>query len=124
MTDHKEKHSELCHYHDVDNCPDDMQDDVGWTQYKMLLDDYGHVADALEQAQDRIYAIEDSLQQVVNWANAYPLKVFPEPNWKEVDRMLGSKILSRVSASNMRHVVEGVGKIAAEALESAGNSTT
>ena len=77
---------------------------------------------ALKQAQARIEQLEDGLQQVVNWSKAYPLKVFPEPNWREVGRMLGAKILSQVSVSNMRHVVEGVGKIAAEALGTAGES--
>lgn len=54
---------------------------------------------------------EDKLHEIRVWCRAYPLAVFPEPNWKEVERMLGSKMLTRVSASNMRHVVEGIQRI-------------
>ncbi len=61
-------------------------------------------------------SLTDALERVVQWSEAYPLKVFPEPDWEEVKRWLGPSLLSRISASNMRHVVEGVGKIAKQAL--------
>ena len=73
-------------------------------------------------AQDeRIEELEGALREIVRWSEAYPVKVFPEPTseqWVKMAELLkGSNMtLDRFSASNMRHVVEGVGKIAREAL--------
>lgn len=69
--------------------------------------------------EDRIERLEEALQQIVQWSEAYPLKVFPEPDWKRVAELLqaGGITLDAVSASCMRHVVEQAGKIAREALE-------
>jgi hypothetical protein len=69
----------------------------------------------LEASADRM---EDALQRIVQWADAYPLDVFPEPNWIMVKVLLkdSGESLDAVSASNMRHVIEGVGRIAKEAL--------
>lgn len=68
--------------------------------------------------QDRIDELEEALHKIAQWSDAYPLSVFPEPDWKKVRDLLeaGGITLDSVSASNMRHVVEGVGKIAKEAL--------
>jgi hypothetical protein len=57
------------------------------------------------------------MMTILNWSKAYPDEIFIEPDWKEVKSLLGDNLLTRVSASNMRHVVEGVGKIAKEALQ-------
>ncbi|MHB0967805.1 MAG: hypothetical protein ACYC36_15250 [Bellilinea sp.] len=72
--------------------------------------------DALES---RVDFLEDKLQEIVNWADAYPLTVFPEPDFKKVRAALESAGISldQISASNMRHVVAGVGNIAREALK-------
>jgi hypothetical protein len=61
---------------------------------------------------------EEALRRIVQWAEAYPLKVFPEPDWKRAADLLraGGITIDSVSAHCMRHVVEGVGKIAREAL--------
>jgi hypothetical protein len=61
---------------------------------------------------------EEALQRIVQWSEAYPLAVFPEPDWKKAAALLhaGGISLDAVSAHCMRHVVEGVGKIAKEAL--------
>ena len=62
---------------------------------------------------------EEALQQIVQWSKAYPLDIFPEPDFKKASELLkaGGMTLDAISASCMRHVVEGVGKIAREALE-------
>jgi hypothetical protein len=62
----------------------------------------------------RLAEAEDSLQKIYNWSCAYPLDIFPEPDFKKVRALLegGGITLDSVSASNMRHVVEGVGNIA------------
>lgn len=71
-----------------------------------------------EEVDTRIEKLESALQQIVQWSEAYPLDVFPEPDFKAVQVALLNAGLSLdcVSASNMRHVITGVGKIAKEAL--------
>jgi len=68
---------------------------------------------------DRIADLEQALQRIAEWSDAYPLKIFPEPDWKKAQALLeaGGMTLDAISASNMRHVVEGVGKIAKDALK-------
>lgn len=68
---------------------------------------------------DREEKLEEALRQILAWSEAYPLKVFPEPDFKKVAKLLkaGGITLNSVGASNMRYVVEGVGRIAREALE-------
>src|SRR5271166_6603860 len=62
---------------------------------------------------------EAALQRILDWANAYPIDVFPEPCWERAHEVLKSHgmSLAAISAHNMRHVIEGVGKIAKEALQ-------
>lgn len=62
---------------------------------------------------------QDALQEIVRWCNAYPLDVFPEPDFKQVRELLaaGGISLDSVSASNMRYVLEGVVKIAKRGIE-------
>lgn len=68
---------------------------------------------------DRIDRLEEALRQIVEWSEAYPLDIFPEPDWNLAAKLLqaGGITLDAVSAHCMRHVIEGVGKIAREALE-------
>jgi len=67
-------------------------------------------------------AAQVDIQKIVDWAEAYPLQVFQEldkQEWEEVARVLkeqGAPSLARISASNMRHVIEGVRKHAQDAL--------
>lgn len=55
-------------------------------------------------------APDDFAQWVEQWAQAYPLDVFPEPNFQHVREALSAVGLSLdcVSASNMRHVITRV----------------
>lgn len=61
----------------------------------------------------------DILQEILRWCNAYPLGVFPEPDFKHVRELLaaGGISLDSVSASNMRHVLEGIAEIAKRGIE-------
>lgn len=68
----------------------------------------------LETFIDTIDHQYEAMQQVKSWCQAYPLAVFPEPDWTEVKDRLGDSLLSRVSASNMRHVVTGITRIITE----------
>lgn len=68
--------------------------------------------------QERIDELEEALHRIVQWSEAYPLDIFPEPDLKKARALLeaGGITLDSISAHCMRHVVEGVGKIASSAL--------
>ena len=72
--------------------------------------------------EDKVDLYEEALHQIASWATAYPLAVFPEPDkayYKRAHEVLTANgmTLDRLSAAAMRHVVEGVGRIARQALE-------
>ena len=75
-----------------------------------------------DELNDKLDRYEQALQRIVSWSDAYPLDIFPEPDFKKASALLnaGGITLDAVSASCMRHVVEGVGKIAREALNGDG----
>jgi len=62
---------------------------------------------------------EKALVEINNWAQAYPLDIFPEPDFAVVNEVLKAAgiSLSCVSASNMRHVITRVEKITESALK-------
>ena len=64
----------------------------------------------------KIEQLEDKIQLIRNWAEAYPLDIFPEPDFAEVHAVLTKNklSLSAVSASNMRHVINEVKRIVGE----------
>lgn len=74
----------------------------------------------LEQAKNgRTKKLEDALQRIDTWAKAYPLRAFPEPDFKRAAKVLkaGGLSLDAISASNMRHVINGVRNIVEQALK-------
>lgn len=75
-------------------------------------------AENLELARSENERLRTSLGEIDAWSRAYPLKVFPEPDFKKASEVLkaAGMTLDAISASNMRHVVEGVGKIARSAV--------
>jgi len=79
------------------------------------------VSDADVVAEDRAERMEEALLRIAQWAEAYPLAAFPEPDadyFRRAHEVLvaNGMSLDRISASNMRHVIQQVGKIAREAL--------
>ena len=84
---------------------------------------------ALEKANDQAERFErgwylrgDVLERLQQWADAYPVEVFPEPlrqEWQQANEVLAQAGLSmtRMSASNMRHVISGVRKMVDEGLK-------
>ena len=50
------------------------------------------------------------MDDIKRWIKAYPLKIFPEPDFKKVHKVLREHDISldAVSASNMRHVLNGI----------------
>ena len=63
--------------------------------------------------------LKKALEQLEQWTKAYPLSVFPEPDFVEVRKALKTAGISldAVSASNMRHVITGVAAILEQALK-------
>jgi hypothetical protein len=76
-------------------------------------------AEIVKQQAEQIENKKDALVKIQNWAKAYPLEVFPEPDFKKVAEVLKAAGISldTVSASNMRHVINGVKKIVEQALK-------
>lgn len=87
-------------------------DPMGWLESRTITGPYHRSTD------DEIEQYQAALYRIVQWADAYPLTVFPEPDFKKAEEVLKAAGLSltAISASNMRHVVEGVRKIASEGL--------
>lgn len=67
----------------------------------------------------RLDRYQEALASILTWANAYPLQVFPEPDFKKAHEVLTAAglTLDAISGSNMRHALVGVGNIAREALK-------
>ena len=80
------------------------------------------IAAKRQRGEAEIDRMQEALWQIDQWSRAYPLSVFPEPDFKKAAELLkaGGITLDAISASIMRHVVEGVGKIARAALEQSG----
>jgi signal transduction histidine kinase len=71
-----------------------------------------------EAAADEIERLRTALTEIEQWAQAYPLDVFPEPDLKRAHVLLqaGGMTLDAVSARAMRHVLSGVADIVHKAL--------
>ena len=73
------------------------------------------VADALTES----HRYKEALDELLQWAKAYPLEVFPEPDLKAIAKLLKEHghTLDAVSASNMRYVIICVQEIIDKALK-------
>jgi len=62
---------------------------------------------------ERVEELEEVIHRLNNWCRAYPLDIFPEPDFTKAEIILieGGMTLDAISASNMRHVINGVAKI-------------
>ena len=93
-----------------------------WKSGERAVDDAAHIANCDPQTilslLDEVEALRDAHQSIVQWSEAYPLDVFPEPDLKQARALLeaGGMTLDAISADAMRHVIEGVGKISRRAL--------
>ena len=54
--------------------------------------------------------LRDKLHRILTWIDAYPLDIFPEPDFKKAAKVLkeNGMTLDAISASNMRHVLNGI----------------
>jgi hypothetical protein len=66
---------------------------------------------ALRQKRDEAV---DLAEELIQWSEAYPIDIFPEPDLRRVHELLQScgMTLDAVSASAMRHVTREVAKMA------------
>jgi hypothetical protein len=62
--------------------------------------------------------LREALERVREWVDAYPIDIFPEPDWGKARGLLedGGMTLDSVSAAAMRRVVDGLSKIVRDAL--------
>ena len=103
-----------------------MSDDLVKRHIEQLRLTGGDLADLCQPIADAIDALtaerdqlREALEQIAQWSEAYPTEVFPEPDFARAAAALASSGMSidAVSASNMRHATNGVGKIARAALK-------
>lgn len=75
-------------------------------------------ADEIERLRADAERKDEAFQLIRDWAKAYPLSVFPEPDLKRAAKVLyeAGMTLDAISASAMRHVVTQVVKIADAAI--------
>jgi hypothetical protein len=72
--------------------------------------------------EERPERMEAALRRIAQWADAYPLDVFPEADDAYLQRaqavlVANGMSVDRISASAMRHVITQVGRIVTEALQ-------
>ena len=78
--------------------------------------------DPMADKEDYIETLELALRRIIEWADAYPLEVFPAVD-KEYSKRAHEVLtangmtLDRLSADAMRHCLKGVRGIASAALE-------
>ena len=78
--------------------------------------------DELENEVERLEAdnarLREALERLDQWAKAYPLSAFPEPDFKQARELLkaGGMTIDAISASNMRHVINQTQEIVSAAL--------
>jgi hypothetical protein len=64
-------------------------------------------------------ALVETLQQFIDWSEAYPIDIFPEPDLKRAHELLraGDMTLDAISASIMRDTLKKIGEKARAALD-------
>lgn len=87
--------------------------------YSFLRDPViGAAIEMVKERDDRVDELEWTLTRIVQWSDAYPLDVFPKPDYAKARELLeaGGMTLDAIAADCMRHVVERVGDIARSAF--------
>lgn len=79
-----------------------------------------------DEAVEREEQLAEALQRIVQWADAYPTDIFPEPDddyFRRAHEVLKANgmTIDRISADAMRHALKGVGRIARGALKATGH---
>lgn len=80
-----------------------------------------HLQSKVDRLRAENEALREALGQIVQWADAYPREVFEEPDLKAVKTLLtdaGMRVqMDRMHAAWARHLTEGFGRIARQALQ-------
>ncbi len=81
-----------------------------WTNSSLELREAETFINLLILENKRMEELEEKLEKILLWANAYPLEIFPEPDFKKAAQVLKENgiTLDAISASCMRHVINGV----------------
>ena len=79
----------------------------------------GMVESAVEELEAQLDAVRDPAERIKQWCEAYPLDIFPEPDFKLARKGLESVgiTMDAVSASCMRRVVDGISKYADQLIK-------
>ena len=79
------------------------------------------VREAVQAEREHYDALFESIK---NWCEAYPISVFPEPDFKKAHEVLKANgmTLDAISASNMKHVITQVQKMIDTAIRARGNT--
>ena len=67
---------------------------------------------------------DDLFEQIKGWCEAYPISVFPEPDFGKAREVLKANgmTLDAISASNMKHVITQVQKMIDAAIRARGEA--
>jgi hypothetical protein len=96
--------------------PDDSS---GTVPHKDAREWMSRATKEIDHDKERIEELEDALIRIQQWAEAYPLDIFPEPDLKKAAEALKrmGMTLDAVAASNMRHCLSGVKGIVEAVME-------
>jgi hypothetical protein len=88
-----------------------------------LLEEIERQTALSDKAIKRNGELSDLLDSVKQWCRAYPLALFPEPDWGKVDEVCTNAgiSLTAIAGANMRHVVDGIQRIITEWEENSTN---
>lgn len=88
---------------------------------KPPYDEIREAADDLEALEAKLAKARETIEGFAQWADAYPLEVFPGPDLKEVGSILRAcgreNQMDRMHAAWARDILKEAGKDAREALE-------
>ena len=92
---------------------DRSQTPSGWNSLdKVRIEEIDGLMGEVDALKVRLEVAEDKLRCIADWCAAYPLEMFPKPNIKKARALLGDTLFTQLSAYSMRHVCEGIAKIA------------
>ena len=80
---------------------------------KAAAEDIAHYKQERDLALAECERLRAALDELVQWSDAYPIAVFPEPDFTKAQKVLSENgmTLDAISASNMRRVIIGVREI-------------
>jgi hypothetical protein len=87
------------------------------------LEAFAKLVDAKATAKEREH-YDDLFEQIKNWCEAYPISVFPEPDFGKAHEVLKANgmTLDAISASNMKHVITQVQEMIDAAIRARGQT--